>query len=30
MSDNPIVPPIETTAEELRVIGRVIWVGRRM
>lgn len=30
MSDNTVVPPIETNADELRVIGRVIWVGRRM
>ena len=30
MSDNPNVTPIEAYEDELRVIGRVIWIGRRM
>lgn len=30
LSDNPNVTPIEAYEEELRVIGRVIWIGRRM
>ncbi|WP_367349693.1 XRE family transcriptional regulator [Sphingobium yanoikuyae] len=30
ISDNPNVSPIEAYEDELRVIGRVIWIGRRM
>jgi len=30
LSDNPNVTPIEAYEDELRVIGRVIWIGRRM
>ena len=30
LSDNPNVSPIEAYEDELRVIGRVIWIGRRM
>jgi phage repressor protein C with HTH and peptisase S24 domain len=30
MSDNPVVTPIEAVEDELRVIGRVVWIGRRM
>lgn len=30
MSDNPVVTPIEAIEDELRVIGRVVWIGRRM
>lgn len=30
MSDNPLYPPIEVTEPEvLKVLGRVIWIGRR-
>lgn len=29
-SDNPSVRPIEATEEELFIVGRVIWIGRRM
>jgi len=29
-SDNPNVTPIYATDEEMHVIGRVIWIGRRM
>lgn len=30
MSDNATVPPIECADEEMYVIGRVIWIGRRI
>lgn len=30
LSDNPVVPPIEAVDEEMHVLGRVIWIGRRM
>lgn len=30
LSDNPAVSPIEAIEEELRVIGRVVWIGRKM
>ena len=30
LSDNPNVRPIKAYEDELRVIGRVIWIGRRM
>jgi Predicted transcriptional regulator len=30
LSDNPAVSPIEAMEDELRVIGRVIWIGRKM
>jgi phage repressor protein C with HTH and peptisase S24 domain len=29
-SDNPAVTPIEATEDELFVVGRVIWIGRRV
>jgi phage repressor protein C with HTH and peptisase S24 domain len=29
-SDNPTVTPIKATEDELFIVGRVIWVGRRM
>jgi len=30
LSDNPSVPPIDAFDEEMQVVGRVIWIGRRM
>ena len=30
MSDNPVVTPIEAVDEEMHVVGRVIWIGRRI
>lgn len=30
LSDNPAVPPIECADEEMHVVGRVIWIGRRI
>lgn len=30
LSDNKDIPPIEALEDELRIIGRVVWVGRRM
>lgn len=30
MSDNPNVSPIEAVEDELHVVGRVVWIGRRM
>ncbi|MDP8912805.1 MAG: helix-turn-helix domain-containing protein [Pseudomonadota bacterium] len=30
LSDNLAVPPIECSDEEMHVVGRVIWVGRRI
>lgn len=30
MSDNPNVSPIEAVEGELHVVGRVVWIGRRM
>lgn len=30
MSDNPAVYPIEATEDEIHVVGRVIWIGRKM
>ena len=29
-SDNPAVSPIEATEDELFIVGRVIWIGRRV
>jgi phage repressor protein C with HTH and peptisase S24 domain len=29
-SDNPAVTPVEATEDELHVVGRVIWIGRRV
>jgi phage repressor protein C with HTH and peptisase S24 domain len=29
-SDNPAVSPIEATEDEMYVVGRVIWIGRRV
>jgi phage repressor protein C with HTH and peptisase S24 domain len=30
MSDNPVVSVIEAVDEEMHVVGRVIWIGRKM
>jgi phage repressor protein C with HTH and peptisase S24 domain len=30
LSDNPAVPPIDCADEEMHVVGRVIWIGRRI
>ncbi len=30
MSDNPVVLPIEAVDEEMHVVGRVIWIGRKI
>ncbi len=30
LSDNPAVPPIEASDEEMYVVGRVVWIGRTM
>lgn len=30
LSDNPSVPPVECIDEEMFVVGRVIWIGRRI
>lgn len=30
LSDNATVPPVECADEEMHVIGRVIWIGRRI
>lgn len=30
LSDNAAVPPIECADEEMHVVGRVIWIGRRI
>jgi phage repressor protein C with HTH and peptisase S24 domain len=30
LSDNPAVPPIACADEEMHVVGRVIWIGRRI
>ncbi len=29
MSDNPSISPIEATSEEINVVGRIVWVGRK-
>ncbi len=29
-SDNPVVSPIEACENELHVVGRVVWIGRKM
>ena len=29
MSDNQTVPPIEATADEVHVVGRIAWIGRK-
>jgi phage repressor protein C with HTH and peptisase S24 domain len=29
-SDNPVISPIEATEDELHVVGRVVWIGRKM
>lgn len=28
MSDNPVISPMEATADELHVVGRLAWIGR--
>jgi phage repressor protein C with HTH and peptisase S24 domain len=30
MSDNTAVSPIEAAEDEIHVVGRVIWIGRKM
>lgn len=30
MSDNPTVPPIDAVDDEMHVVGRVVWIGRRI
>lgn len=30
LSDNPTVPPIDAHDEEMFVVGRVVWIGRRI
>lgn len=30
MSDNPTVTPIDADDDEMHVVGRVVWIGRRM
>lgn len=30
LSDNPAVPPVECNDGEMHVVGRVIWIGRRI
>lgn len=30
LSDNPSVPPVDCADEEMHVVGRVIWIGRRI
>ncbi|WP_280740570.1 XRE family transcriptional regulator [Sphingomonas kaistensis] len=30
LSDNAAVPPVECVDEEMQVVGRVIWIGRRI
>jgi phage repressor protein C with HTH and peptisase S24 domain len=30
ISDNPAVSPIEATHEEMQIVGRVVWIGRRI
>lgn len=30
LSDNPSVPPIDAADDEMHVVGRVVWIGRRM
>lgn len=30
LSDNPAIPPIDAADEEMHVVGRVIYIGRRM
>lgn len=30
LSDNPAVPPVDCADEEMHVVGRVIWIGRRI
>lgn len=30
LSDNPAVPPVECADGEMHVVGRVIWIGRRI
>jgi phage repressor protein C with HTH and peptisase S24 domain len=30
LSDNPTVPPVECADDEMFVVGRVIWIGRRI
>lgn len=30
VSDNPLVPPQPASIEDVHIVGRVIWVGRRM
>jgi len=29
MSDNQAIPPIEAAADEINVVGRIVWIGRR-
>jgi len=30
LSDNPAIPPVECADEEMHVVGRIIWIGRRI
>ena len=30
MSDNPSISPIEATEEEINLVGRIVWVGRKI
>ena len=29
MSDNPSIGPIEATPDEVHVVGRIVWIGRK-
>lgn len=29
-ADNPVVTPIEATEDELHIVGRVVWIGRKV
>lgn len=30
LSDNSLVPPQDVSAEDIHIVGRVVWIGRRM
>ena len=30
MSDNPAIAPFDAADDEMYVIGRVVWIGRRI
>lgn len=30
LSDNPMIPPDEVAPNEIRIVGRVVFIGRRM